>query len=376
MRTSTPTAELLEARRLFSATAVLADGVLKITGTDHADAISISLNAKDAGKLDVRLGQRSQSFDLASIASVDVTLGAGNDRFVVSQKNGPVTLPMKVDAGAGDDLVVTGAGNDVIVGMGGNDTITGGAGDDQIDGGAGNDKLSGGVDADMILGGDGTDKLLGGAGDDNLDGGAGRDAVTSGVGKDDIAVDTTGAHEIKDRPADRAGDVEYQLANLDLLPAQIQDIRSHLAQIPDAHVDRAELVGTTTNMYYHFGADPTVYKVVVDTSNGGVELVSREISPLELRAPASAAFEQAHPGTQVLSVFQLPHEVYEVHYRDADGVLQTTTTDTLVWSQDNAQDDANNDGISDGQQNGDQGGGGQNHGGQQNVVPPGGGEHS
>jgi hypothetical protein len=267
------------------------------------------------------------------------------------QKNGPITLPMKVDAGAGNDVVSTGDGDDVIVGGDGNDSITGGAGDDQIDGGAGNDKLVGGADADMILGEDGKDKLVGGTGDDNLDGGVGHDAVTSGVGNDNIAVDTTGAHEIKDRPADRVGDVEYQLADLDLLPSQIQDIRTHLAQIPDAHVDRAELTGTTTNMYYHFGDDPTVYKVVVDTSNGGVELVSREISPLELRAPASAAFEQAHPGTQVLSVFQLPHEIYDVRYRDTDGVVRTTTTDSLVWSQDNAQDDANNDGISDGQQN-------------------------
>jgi len=82
----------------------------------------------------VRLGRNSQSFDLASVTSVDVTTGGGNDRIIVSQKNGPITLPMKVDAGAGNDVVITGAGDDVIVGGAGSDTVTGGAGDDQIDG--------------------------------------------------------------------------------------------------------------------------------------------------------------------------------------------------------------------------------------------------
>ena len=39
-------------------------------------------------------------------------------------------------------------------------------------------------------------------------------------------------------------------------------------------------------MYYTFDGDPKMYKTVVDATGTELELVTREISPNELRSPA------------------------------------------------------------------------------------------
>ncbi len=65
-----------------------------------------------------------------------------------------------VDAGAGNDIIITGDDNDIIDGGAGDDTIDAGLDDDTVDGGAGDD---------VIVGGEGSDTIDGGAGDDTLD---------------------------------------------------------------------------------------------------------------------------------------------------------------------------------------------------------------
>jgi Ca2+-binding RTX toxin-like protein len=105
--------------------------------------------------------------------------------------NTQVTSVERIQAGAGDDLVILssasvaiagvsidgGDGNDVLWGNSGDDTINGGAGNDQIDGGPGNDTINGGTGDDIIYGGDGNDNLTGGTGSDILHGGAGDDTL-------------------------------------------------------------------------------------------------------------------------------------------------------------------------------------------------------
>ncbi|MGY3437037.1 Hint domain-containing protein [Marinovum sp. KMM 9879] len=80
-----------------------------------------------------------------------------------------------VEAGGGDDVVLSGLGND---------TVFAGAGDDTVDGGAGDDYIEGDNGADSLLGGAGNDTILGEAGADTLDGGTGDDSLVGG-GRDD-----------------------------------------------------------------------------------------------------------------------------------------------------------------------------------------------
>ena len=84
-----------------------------------------------------------------------------------------------IDAGDGDDRILTGDGNDRILAGGGDDTVDSGAGVDTIDAGDGADFVDAGTGADVIRGGAGDDSLNWEVGDgaDNFDGGAGADEV-------------------------------------------------------------------------------------------------------------------------------------------------------------------------------------------------------
>lgn len=110
-------------------------------------------------------------------------------------------------AGDGNDRVYGGVGNDILVGGGGVDRIWGQNGDDTIIGGDGNDlKLDGGAGDDLIMGDGGDDTLIGGSGNDNLVGGTGNDQLQGGAGDDiylfdsqsgnDTLVDTSGTNAI------------------------------------------------------------------------------------------------------------------------------------------------------------------------------------
>ncbi len=84
---------------------------------------------------------------------------AGDDTAIVL---GSLSLPARLDGGAGDDF------------------LSGGPGDDWLDGGGGNDVLVGDAGNDVLLGGAGRDILIGGAGADRLDGGGGEDVLIAG----------------------------------------------------------------------------------------------------------------------------------------------------------------------------------------------------
>jgi Ca2+-binding RTX toxin-like protein len=101
-----------------------------------------------------------------------------------------------VDAGGGNDTILTGDGADLIfAGAGddlvdtgnGNDIVYAGSGDDAVHGRAGVDRLNGQGNNDTILGGDGDDFLFGGGGRDIVLGEAGTDRVSGNSGADTLA---------------------------------------------------------------------------------------------------------------------------------------------------------------------------------------------
>ena len=112
-----------------------------------------------------------------------------------------------IDAGGGNDLVITGRGNDSVAGGNGNDLLLTGNGDDLVDGGNGNDIILAGSGNDIIRGGAGRDLLFGGSGSDTFvyESGDGRDAImdfTTGgsrralrLGQDNIVLSVDGIED-------------------------------------------------------------------------------------------------------------------------------------------------------------------------------------
>ena len=96
--------------------------------------------------------------------------GDGSDRiYGASLFDASGDLGDTIDAGPGNDRIVSEGGRSVIGGKGGDDLIVGGRNGDTIRGGPG---------ADTIRGEGGNDRLFGNGGEDLLDGGAGNDSQT------------------------------------------------------------------------------------------------------------------------------------------------------------------------------------------------------
>jgi Ca2+-binding RTX toxin-like protein len=138
-----------------------------------------------------------------------VNAGAGNDTILTGDDRDTILAGDGndwVEAGDDDDSVTGAGGNDTIQAGEGNDTVTGDLGDDVIYGGTredasdpthlidavdldpdnNRDGLFGGLGNDTIYGGDDDDTLSGGFGDDLLDGGIDEDFVSGGDGNDTI----------------------------------------------------------------------------------------------------------------------------------------------------------------------------------------------
>lgn len=161
--------EQLETRALLSA--VVANGVLTVTGTSGDDVIMIRTAKDDAGNKILVVSEGLKGDDAAEpvitkitdpVTSIVVNAGAGNDS--VSLK-GNRKHPFSISA--------------TLNGEDGNDRLTGGAGADVLNGGAGNDRADGGDGADLINGDGGDDRLDGGAGNDTMNGGDGNDFINA-----------------------------------------------------------------------------------------------------------------------------------------------------------------------------------------------------
>src|SRR3954454_425598 len=145
-------------------------------------------------KVVVDLGANDDSIDIEINKGATVDAGTGNDQVITNEKAD------KVDGGTGADLITTrggddeidgGPGNDVASGGADNDEMIGGAGDDTLQGLGGVDKMSGGVfpnhpgyhtvgGTDTLEGGDGADRFFADPGHDVYRGGSGVSSIGTG----------------------------------------------------------------------------------------------------------------------------------------------------------------------------------------------------
>lgn len=175
--------ELLEPKRLLSAV-LGSDGTLTVEGTPGNDSILISRSSTDTSLIEVSVNRQVSSFPLASVRSMVIRAGEGNDRVALSERLGAIVVDVRVFAGSGNDRVQLGSGNDLVDAGAGNDFVEAGAGNDLVSGGEGNDRLVGVAGNDNLVGGLGNDRIDGGDGTDLLTGDAGHDVLLGGTGDD------------------------------------------------------------------------------------------------------------------------------------------------------------------------------------------------
>ena len=173
----------LESRIAFNASVELSGSRLLITGTSRADTVAVEL----IGRSTLRVSTDQHVFDFlrSRVRTIVVRLGAGND--VLKATDSPVRFD--VNAGAGNDTILTGSGEDTIFAGSGNDSIRAGAGRDLIYAGDGNDTRVGEA---------GSDTLFGELGDDSIIGGLDYDVVRGGIGRDRFVIFETYTTEVFD----------------------------------------------------------------------------------------------------------------------------------------------------------------------------------
>ena len=150
-----------------------------------------------------------------------INLLDGDDLLCIHVKDSSSHAGVVVNAGNGDDTVVTyggayhdifldagndiaylngydegvwgGTGNDHMWGLGGDKVyLRGESGTDILQGSPAGEHLEGGDDGDLIIGADGSDVLDGDGGNDSIQGGAGFDIIDGGSGNADTCTDTFG----------------------------------------------------------------------------------------------------------------------------------------------------------------------------------------
>lgn len=188
--------EALEARRMLSAS--FEDGVLRIEGSQDADAIIIEAGEFDGMVTVWGVPGVADGTVFSGVDRIRVALGRGDDTFeLVGAMRTSDDLPMhvRVFGNAGDDVLrggnaldelFGGAGDDVLRGGLRRDRLFGGLGNDLLAGGLGDDFLHGGKNADVVRGQRGADLIFGGLGFDRLVGGSGSDTIWGGMGGDVI----------------------------------------------------------------------------------------------------------------------------------------------------------------------------------------------
>jgi Ca2+-binding RTX toxin-like protein len=213
------TAEAKGTSEIEWALELAAGSTLVVEGGPDRDVV---VAAKDATGAGLAFGAGDDDLEVrfpsANPSSVVLRGADGND---VLRGDGlgprsPVSIPLEILGGAGDDVVVGGGGVDRLAGNAGADVLRGGAGDDRLDGGLGDDLVSyadagagvtvdladhraigrgsdrlaalewvlGSRKADRLRGDGGGNVLAGGPGDDHIDGRAGVDWLTGGAGND------------------------------------------------------------------------------------------------------------------------------------------------------------------------------------------------
>jgi Ca2+-binding RTX toxin-like protein len=245
----------LEGRRLF-ASAVLASGVLTVTGDSTADTIRVYRLTNPSPKDDIHVrinGSDYGPFASSNITShIQVNAGSGDDKVLIEAdidvlNNGTpfgVTVPLlgtdgvekvtSISGGFGNDTIYGGDMSDTIIGDAGTDTISGRnsadalesssvAGDDTVLGGEGNDTIGFSTDSDTGIddyrGDEGNDTIYGGGGGDVITGGAGSDSLLGNSGNDTFHAGGDGATDYLDGGdgSDTAADFDNGPSTFDTL---------------------------------------------------------------------------------------------------------------------------------------------------------------
>ncbi|WP_197455992.1 choice-of-anchor Q domain-containing protein [Stieleria neptunia] len=177
--------------------ASLIDGTLYIIGADQRDEIEIhqyhdkikvrdNLHGKNTGWL---------YFPKSEVRSILIGSCDGNDQISVQR---PSFVPVKVQAGGGDNSIQLGDGHEIITSGSGDDNIHFGDGLFTIDAGDGRNHVHGDNGSGSIVTGDGNDSIRiddgdvtidAGEGNNQIDAGDGIHILTTGNGNDKIRVD-------------------------------------------------------------------------------------------------------------------------------------------------------------------------------------------
>lgn len=169
--TDSTEADQTASQAVVSGTRLTSEGVLQIVGTDLADRVQINRRRGN-----IRVRTRTNNGDSATtthsrsdVNAIEIYTCDGNDRIRIDHR---LNIPATIDAGAGNDSIVSGSGDDLIRGGSGNDWIDAGNGNNVVLGGAGHDLISAWSGRDILIGGTGCDIIWGGAGQDILIGGS------------------------------------------------------------------------------------------------------------------------------------------------------------------------------------------------------------
>jgi len=133
--------------------------ILEIVGSDQNDIVTVtpeSGNRLFASITTPPLPNQRRFVALDDVDGIDLYLGAGDDRAMVSER---LTVTTYIDGGPG------------------NDDLQGGSGPNFLYGAAGDDLILGGNDRDILIAGSGIDRLVSYAGDDLLVGAAWNDPL-------------------------------------------------------------------------------------------------------------------------------------------------------------------------------------------------------
>ncbi|MDJ0628422.1 MAG: Hint domain-containing protein [Rhodobacter sp.] len=130
----------------------------------------------------------------ASWSASQIDAGGGDDTILSGGGHDTVlggTGADSIEGRGGDDSISGGTGSDTLVGQDGHDTLSGDAGADTLSGHAGDDVLHGGGDGDVLYGDEGSDTLYGGDGDDTLVGAHLTDELYGEGGDDTFLLQST-----------------------------------------------------------------------------------------------------------------------------------------------------------------------------------------
>jgi len=254
--------------------ASLQNGVLTVKGTNAADRIALRLQAGQPGVLQVDVGDDGSaefSFARASIATIVVDAGNGDDSVRIDESNGAFggTIPTTINGGNGNDALVGGTGAGTLNGGNGGDTLAGGNGAEQLLGGNGDDSIDGNKGNDVAELGNGDDTFVWDPGDgsDTVEGQKGEDTmVFNGAGVAEKVELTANGNRLKffrdvaNVTMDTAGveRVDFNaLGGVDVVT--VNDLTG--TDVTDVNVDLAGTLGGVTG-------DGAADRVLVNGTNG------------------------------------------------------------------------------------------------------------